>query len=87
MAEWIKDPENDAVNILARMEDGYTMEEKKYIVRDKKDTILLYKDDKGKIERTNKGEFMQRDYTWALTEKEIKDYDERYWAFAEEVTE
>lgn len=57
--------------------------EKKYEVKDKNDCFLLTKNSEGevinaysKVIYKNKGQ---------LTEKEIKDYDERFWPFAEEV--
>ena len=67
--------------------DDYEVEkEKLYQVRDKDDTILckVY----GKVMIVGKAwciGYGQEVYN--LTEKEIKDYDKRYWVFAEEVTE
>lgn len=67
--------------------DDYDVEvEKVYQVRDKNDTILckVY----GKVMIVGKAwciGYGQEVYN--LTEKEIKDYDERYWVFADEVTE
>jgi len=67
-------------------DDGYTVEkEKKYEVKDKDDCFLLTKNSEGevinaysKVVYKNKGQ---------LTEKEIKDYDERFMAFAVPVEE
>jgi len=65
--------------------DGWKVEEKKYEVKDKNDCFLLTKNSEGevinaysKVVYKNKGQ---------LTEQEIKDYDERFWAFAVPVEE
>ena len=70
--------------------DGYEVEkERKYYVLTRSNKLLLTKDD-GVVRGTYQA------YSWVterdkehyqLTEQEIKDYDERFWAFAEEVTE
>ena len=63
----------------------YEVEEQKYYVIDKEDNILLIRG-YGGIEKadnlkiTNSGGGALK-----LTEQEIKDYDSRYWAFAEPV--
>ena len=66
-------------------DNGYTVEEKKYEVKDKNDCFLLTKNSEGevinaysKVVYKNKGQ---------LTEQEIKDYDERFWTFAVPVKE
>ena len=72
--------------------DGYVVEkDKKYFVLDKDSNVLIRKV-LGKITRVH-SDCKVADYPlWnkhnlRLTEKEIKDYDERYWTFAKEVTE
>ena len=72
-------------NVILAYLDGYTVEEKKYEVKDKNDCFLLTKNSDGevinaysKVVYKNKGQ---------LTEKEIKDYDERFMAFAVPVEE
>ena len=65
--------------------NGFTVEEKKYTVKDKYHCFLLMKNFDGevvnaysKVVYKNKGQ---------LTEQEIKDYDERFMAFAVPVEE
>ena len=71
---------------------GYEVEkEKLYYVVNKENYFMLRKYD-GSVDVMQVSSTMSRDeygkYTsFMLTEKEIKDYDKRYWAFAEEVTE
>jgi hypothetical protein len=63
--------------------DGYEVEEKKYEVKDKNDCFLLTKNSEGEvINAYSKVVYKNKGY---LTEQEIKDYDERFWPFAEEV--
>ena len=66
---------------------GYEVEkEKLYHVRDNNDTLLCKVE--GKVMTVAKAWYIGYEQEfYHLTEKEIKDYDERYWAFAEEVTE
>lgn len=71
--------------------DGYTIEKEKiYHVLDQNRKVMIRKY-RGVVERVN-ATMSPSDYPhWQkekleLTEQEIKDYDERYWAFAEEVT-
>lgn len=80
---------NDEVFARAWL-DGYTIEkEKMYHVLDQNRKVMIRKY-RGVVERVN-ATMSPSDYPhWQkekleLTEKEIKDYDERYWAFAEEV--
>ena len=70
--------------------DGYTIEKvKMYHVLDQNRKVMIRKY-RGVVERVN-ATMSPSDYPhWQkekleLTEQEIKDYDERYWAFAEEV--
>ena len=76
--------------------DGYEIEkEKLYYTVDEKGQTLLYKSQERGILRSNgpKLETVLKEYEhedsnmYQLTEKEIKDYDWRYWLFAVEVAE
>lgn len=65
--------------------------EKKYYVMNHKGATMLAKTPSGEIACSNcsdltsvRDEYLER---YQLTEKEIKSVDERYWAFAEEVTD
>lgn len=67
--------------------DGYTVEEKKYVVplgelhalcKLTYDTVDIYKEDSDKL---------HLDDDFIFTEQEIKDYDERFWAFAKPIEE
>lgn len=80
---------NDEVFARAWL-DGYKIEkEKMYHVLDQNRKVMIRKY-RGVVERVN-ATMSPSDYPhWQkekleLTEQEIKDYDERYWAFAEEV--
>lgn len=79
----------DAILILSDMRYGYEVEKEKLY------EVVLIKDVSGERnilmsgghyfiewESENEGHYEQR-----FTEKEIKDYDERFWLFSEEVTE
>ena len=69
---------------------GYEVEkEKRYHVVNKENYFMLRKYD-GLVDILRVSSSMSRDeygkdMSFMLTEKEIKDYDERYWAFAQEV--
>lgn len=69
---------------------GYEVEkEQEYHVVNKENYFMLRKYD-GLVDILHVSSTMSRDEygkdtSFMLTEKEIKDYDERYWAFAEEV--
>ncbi|WP_373757675.1 DUF1642 domain-containing protein [Jeotgalibaca porci] len=71
---------------------GYEVEkEQKYHVVNKENYFMLRKYD-GLVDVLRVSSSMSRDEygkdtSFMLTEKEIKGYDERYWAFAQEVTE
>lgn len=89
--DWAR--ENDELFARAWL-DGYEVEkEKKYYVLDKKDATLLKKRATGERVSKSAGANIYNVKSWEceeeyqLTEQEIKNYDERYWAFAEEVTE
>ena len=72
--------------------DGYEVEkEKLYHVVNKENYFMLRKYD-GLVDILHTSSSMSRDEygkdtRFMLTEKEIKDYDERFWAFAQEVME
>lgn len=71
---------------------GYTIEEKKYFVISKEKRMMLVRmmDDKTITEAdpfTFDSLYRSEWHAYALTEKEIKDFDERYWAFKEEIIE
>lgn len=72
--------------------DGYEVEkEQQYYVMNKENELILGWSQSAYMTPCIEGyEYMKhngRENLFQLTEKEIKDYDERYWAFAEEVTE
>lgn len=75
--------------------DGFTVEEEqKYEVRCKGELLLTYYTNIGEVVSMNRwdnhlSKKAGRDWKLRheLTEQEIKDYDERYWSFAKEVTE
>lgn len=71
---------------------GYEVEkEKQYYVMNKENELILGWSQSAYMTPCIEGyEYMKhtgRENLFQLTEQEIKDYDERYWAFAEEVTE
>ena len=98
VAEYIEQSkkDNDSINqVFAFMDDkedkdlwhwldGYEVEkEKKYYVYDSTtDSYLGFNGD-----RTKLGWYYYIVNKESFTEAEIKDYDERYWAFAQEVTQ
>lgn len=73
--------------------DGYTVEEEqKYYVEDGKHTLLCKWESSDGWKVISTIESTEDDLPigvldFELTEQEIKDYDERYWPFAKEVTE
>lgn len=80
---------NERINLFAHAWfDGYTVEEKKYYVLNNEGETMIRKNDSGirtssgfKIVNTFKNE------NYKFTEKEIKEYDPRYWAFRKPVEE
>lgn len=84
--KWI--PDNVATFARAWL-DGYSVEKKrKYVVEDNKVALLCKFDGKVMpVSETIQDGLHHESLDYELTETEIKDYDERYWAFAEEVTE
>lgn len=79
----------DRTSLIARAWlDGYEVEkEKKYYVDlDTAAYVAKWKGD-GSVQIYTDSISGSDEYELHLTEKEIKDYDKRFWAFAEEVTE
>ena len=89
--QWMELAYNEEVFALAWI-DGYEVEkEKLYHVVNKENYFMLRKYD-GLVDILHTSSSMSRDEygkdtRFMLTEKEIKDYDERFWAFAQEVME
>ena len=83
---WMETDDNEEVFARAWL-DGYTVEEEqKYIVRDNSSMPLLIKNDSGEImSYDSQIAYNNSNGTIELTEQEIKDYDERYMAFAKPV--
>lgn len=92
--QWMELDYNEEVFARAWL-DGYEVEkEKAYHVVNKENYFMLRKDDglvvtvvTMQVSPAMSRDKYGKDTRFMLTEKEIKDYDERYWAFAEEVTE
>lgn len=89
--QWMELAYNEEVFARAWI-DGYEVEkEKRYHVVNKENYFMLRKYD-GLVDIMRVSSSMSRDEygkdtSFMLTEKEIKDYDGRYWAFAQEVME
>ena len=88
IAEWFDDTLN-VENYYRACIDGYEVEkEKLYHVVNKENYFMLRKYD-GLVELHTSPSMSRdkhgKDTRFMLTEKEIKDYDERFWAFAEPV--
>ena len=89
--QWMELAYNEEVFARAWI-DGYEVEkEKAYHVVNKENYFMLRKYD-GLVDILHVSPSMSRDEyrkdtRFMLTEQEIKDYDDRFWAFAEEVTE
>lgn len=89
--QWMELADNEEVFARAWL-DGYEVEkEKLYHVVNEENYFMLRKDD-GLVLSMQVSPAMSRkefgkDTRFMLTKKEIKNYDKRYWAFAEEVTE
>lgn len=87
--EWLyhEGDRNGKVNLFARAWLAYpnieVEKEKKYAVKDKYHCFLLMKNFDGEVVNAY-GKVVIKGKE-QLTEQEIKDYDERYWPFAEEV--
>ena len=65
---------------------GYEVEKEKTYIVDIEGILFLAKfDDEPDVDAYGETILYDDDYIIELTEKEIKDYDERYWAFAQEV--
>lgn len=88
LCEWA---EKQEVEDLMQLVNGYTVkEEPKYYVHDNTHYLLCKTFDERYGNIINTPELREyglekHEYTYELTEKEIKDYDERYWTFSEKV--
>lgn len=88
IAEWLETEGNEELLARAYL-DGYEIEEPLYWVRDKEGKSLLVKK-KTAIGISSGSSVDNQKHNikrYTFTEKEIKDYDERYWAFAVSVEE
>lgn len=83
--DWFMEKGN-LLKFFRAVDNGYTVEEKKYRVRDKHGYVLILKGSNGDVCRSDSTP-MKPDYSWDLTEQEIKDYDPRYMTFAAPVEE
>ena len=86
--EWLYIQEHFKDLVLAIF-NGYTVEkEPRYYVVDKQGNVLLWRTSKG-VRKTNAEVTLHHydNWTLALTEEEIKGFDENYWAFAVEAEE
>ncbi|WP_373751340.1 DUF1642 domain-containing protein [Jeotgalibaca porci] len=91
---WVEENEEDFIHLIVNCsyKDGYEVEkEKLYHVVNKENYFMLRKYD-GLVDILHASTSMSRDEfgkdtRFMLTEQEIKDYDERFLVFAEEVTE
>lgn len=88
MLGWIQQPENNPIETLIRMKDGYEVEkEPLYTVElpSMTPSKLVFDEDYCKYKIV--GDYTVGRLRHHLTEKEIKYFDERYWAFAVPVEE
>lgn len=81
-------PENGWISGFIEDLKNLVEKEQKYYVLGKYDTPILFRDHRNRITETSNlsdiyPEANSEDFEF--TEKEIKDYDERYWAFAKPV--
>ena len=94
MYEWVLEDGNDEV-LMKAFVNGYEVEkEKLYYVVSPDNLTMLYKDNGVEV-KSSHGYLLSQvtqhgfEHTsfYQLTEKEIKDYDERFWPFSVEVAE
>lgn len=88
MLGWIQQSENNPIETLIRMKDGYEVEkEPLYTVElpSMTPSKLVFDEDYCKYKIV--GDYTVGRLRHRLTEKEIKYFDERYWAFAVPVEE
>lgn len=88
MLGWIQQSENNPIETLIRMKDGYEVEkEPLYTVElpSMTPSKLVFDEDYCKYKIV--GDYTVGRLRHHLTEKEIKYFDERYWAFAVPVEE
>ena len=96
--EWDMDIKEELFNLIVELAETapeYREEEKKYYVklpkvtRDRKAIYLLKQSsdcaNPTTVDWSNEHYIKSGDETYRFTEKEIKEIDERYWRFAEEV--
>lgn len=88
MFDWIKCSENNPIETLIRMRDGYEIEkEPLYTVELPSMTPSKLAFDEDYCKYKIVGDYTVGRLRHHLTEKEIKYFDERYWAFAVPVKE
>lgn len=85
-SKWISSDKDNCDKVARAWLDGYSVEKQKlYYVRENNYLLCKYND-----EVIDYVEAVEREITdlvkLKLTEQEIKDYDERFWSFAEEIT-
>ena len=88
--DYITDPDNKKklLDIIVNELDYEVEKEQKYYILGKHDTPILFRDYRNRITETS---YLSVIYPkpnsedFEFTEQEIKDYDPRYWAFAEPV--
>lgn len=92
--EWYRESLQNQIDIERAWLDGYEVEKEKlyYVIDKSKRPILTIHEGKviasasvSKVKRAEK--LSTPDYKYRLTERQIKDYDPRFMAFAEEVSE
>ena len=84
---WLDVDRGNYFKLVNAVRYGYKVEkEQRYRVEDDESPLLIKV--KGKISRYNNTNYYGNiEHTYELTEQEIKDYDERYFAFAKPVEE
>ena len=83
-------PENGWISGFIEDLKNLVEKEQKYYILGKYDTPILFRDYRNRItETSNLNDIYPKANSedFEFTEQEIKDYDERYWAFAEPVEE
>lgn len=84
--EWLNDDRKNYWKLIDGVRYGYEVEKEKTYIVDIEGILFLAKfDDEPDVDAYGETILYNDDYIIELTEKEIKDYDERYWAFAQEV--
>lgn len=84
---WLEVPSNEKLLLKAWL-DGYEVEkEKLYYVLTSEDKTMLQRNIHRQLVQSRGINLSEAGSYHRLTEREIKDYDERYWPFAVEVAE